>query len=212
MLTGAVTALTSGWRRKTSSTCVYIHTHVIYITRFIYIHTSVCIPTGGWMHSSFRSVVHLLHSLIAVVFHLNLSPSLLLCPCFSTSFSWSSHLSPSVPSLVRFDIFHLLPNPYFYFSPCPVITFLKSLHFFLCYPPSLSPAFHRLLSFMLSACFVCECIVCVCACVCVRVYFSQGVVRYCSAPSLPTVCPINISRHKVGNWRNVRAQLFFKCV
>lgn len=67
--------------------------------------------------------------------------SLLLCPCFSTSFSWSSHLAPSVPSLVRFDFFHLLGNLYFSFgllSPlsirCFIIFFLMLS--FVSTPPS----------------------------------------------------------------------------
>lgn len=57
-------------------------------------------------------------------------------------------LSLWVPSRVRFDLFHLLPNPYFNFFRCPVIT---SLTVFLFFPPPLS------LLWLVSLLCVCVC-------------------------------------------------------
>lgn len=125
--------------------------------------------------------------------HSNILPNVLFPPLllvsffffFQTSFFWSSHLSPSVPSLVRFDFFHLPANLYFCFSPCPIITSLNSLHlFFSCYP--LPPTLHYFPSFLLSACFVCVCM-CMSGCVLARGLPGNVLLHR-------SLCPINITR------------------
>ncbi len=131
---------------------------------------------------SSRGVFHLLASLTPLVF------LLILCFLLSSCVLVSRLLSPDpvvflplslrVPSLVRFDFFHLLPNPYFYFSPCPIVTSLNSFFFHPAIPSiSSSPLF---IAFSLSSCqhALCVCVcVCVCVCLSVRVCFSQGVAR-----------------------------------
>lgn len=153
----------------------------------VYIRTDVCVCMWGWMHRSSGDVFHLLPSLTQIfclMFCFLLSS---LCPFFffQTSFFWSSHLSPSVPSLVRFDFFHLPANLYFCFSPCPIITSLNSLHlFFSCYP--LPPTLHYFPSFLLSACFVCVCM-CMSGCVLARGLPGNVLLHR-------SLCPINITR------------------
>lgn len=66
-------------------------------------------------------------------------------------------LSLWVPSLVRFDFFHHLPNPYFYFSPLSY-HHLSQFTAFYSSPAVPSFSFHPLrcfLSFLLSVCCVC---------------------------------------------------------
>lgn len=153
MLTGAVTALNSGWKGKNRlhvrlytdwCVCMYVRMNAQILRR--------CFPPFTLTHSNILPNV--------------LFPPLLLVSFFfffQTSFFWSSHLSPSVPSLVRFDFFHLPANLYFCFSPCPIITSLNSLHLF-------SPAILYPRPFITFPPFSCQHALCVCVCVCPGVF------------------------------------------
>lgn len=111
------------------------------LVEYAFIYTAVCIH---------EDVFHLLPSVTPSVFCLILCFLLSSCALVSLLLSPDSvillPLSPRIPSLVRFDFFHLLPNPYFYFSPCPIVTSLNSLHLFLLLSPSSLPPPPSLLS------------------------------------------------------------------
>lgn len=138
---------------------------------------------------SSEGVLHLLASLTPLVFRL------ILCFLLSSRVLVFLLLSPDpviflplslrVPSLVRFDFFHLLPNPYFYFSPCPIVTSLNSFFPPSCYPLHLFPP-SSLLSLLP---LVSKLFFCVCVCVCVLARGLPGNVLPHSS-----LCPINITR------------------
>lgn len=111
------------FRRPPESQCFLQDENVEYV--FIYIHSGVCMHEDDSTSSTYSFVGCFSHSSV---------PSFPPVPLFLLSSS--SRPAPSVPSLVRFDFFHLLANPYF----CSSLSYHR-LHCFL--------------SFLLSVCVAC---------------------------------------------------------
>lgn len=89
---------------------------------------------------------------LLLTYFLSISPTPRFPPVLQVSVSpssWCSHPARSVPSLVRFHLFHRIGNPYFYSPHHPRVASLNPIHFFSPLMPSLIPPVS------ISACSVC---------------------------------------------------------